>query len=50
MTARTKRRPHTSCRRAFEDKNLLAHVMAGDTWKPHRILQMAAMGEKLTDD
>ena len=50
MTARTKRRAHTSCRRAFDDKNLLGHVMVGETWKPHRILQMAAMGEKLTDD
>ena len=50
MTARPKRRLHATCRRAFDDKNLLAHVMAGDSWKSHRILQIAAMGEKLTDD
>jgi hypothetical protein len=42
--------PHTPMRDAFSDSDLLAHVLSGDTWRPHRILSMAAMGETLTED
>jgi hypothetical protein len=37
-------------REAFSDSDLLAHVMAGETWLPQRILSMAAMGEQLTGE
>jgi hypothetical protein len=35
-------------RAAFNDPQLLAHVMAGDSFKPQRTLLLAAMGERLT--
>ena len=37
-----------SSRDAFADDNVLGHVMAGDSFQPHRILLMAAFGEKLS--
>jgi hypothetical protein len=42
-------RKRVSLRDALSDGDLLAHVMSGPTWEPHRILAMAAMGETLTD-
>jgi hypothetical protein len=43
-------KPRVSLRDALEDEDLLKHVMAGDSWRPHRILSIAAMGEALTDE
>jgi hypothetical protein len=43
-------KPLASSRRAFADDNLLGHVLAGPTFRPHRILLMAAFGEELTDE
>ena len=38
-------------REAFlEDDELLMHVMVGDSWRPHHVLAMAALGEVLTED
>lgn len=38
-------------REAFlEDDDLLTHVMVGETWRPHHVLAMAALGECLTED
>ena len=38
-------------REAFlEDDDLLTHVMVGDSWRPHHVLAMAALGECLTED
>ena len=43
-------KPLTPSRKAFADKMLLGHVLAGPTFRPHRILLMAAFGEELTDE
>ena len=43
-------RPRVSVREAFDDPHLLAHVLAGPSWLPWRVLLIAAMGEALTDD
>jgi len=43
-------KPITSARDAFADDDLLGHALKGETWRPHRILLMAAMGEELTED
>jgi hypothetical protein len=38
-------------REAFlEDEELLTHVMVGESWRPHHVLNMAALGEFLTED
>lgn len=42
-------RPRISLRDALSDPALLAHVLAGDSWLPWRVLEIAAMGEPLTD-
>jgi len=42
-------RPRISLRDALTDPHLLAHVLAGDSWLPWRVLLIAAMGEALTD-
>ena len=41
-------RPRVTLRDALGDPDLLGHVMSGDSWRPHRILSIAAMGEALT--
>ena len=33
-----------------EDDELLGHVMKGETWRPHHVLNMSALGETLTDE
>ena len=43
-------KPRVPLRKSLQDPNLLGHVMTGDTFRPHRILLMAAMGEALTDN
>jgi hypothetical protein len=43
-------RPRISLRDALTDPALLAHVLAGESWLPWRVLLIAAMGESLTDD
>ena len=43
-------RPTTTLRDALADPALLAHVLAGPSWLPWRVLLIAAMGEALTDD
>lgn len=43
-------KPIISLREALADRDLLGHVLAGDTWRPHRILLLAAFGEELTAD
>jgi hypothetical protein len=42
-------KPQTSIRKALSDKKLLGNVLVGDSWLPWRILLVAAMGEKLTE-
>ena len=42
--------PTIPLRQALSDPGLLAHVIAGDSWRTWRILLIAAMGEELTDD
>ena len=42
-------KPTTSLRKALNDKQLLGHVLSGDSWKTWRILLIAAMGEGLTE-
>jgi hypothetical protein len=43
-------KPRVSMREALSDPNLLGNALPGDTWRPWRILLIAAMGEALTDD
>ena len=43
-------KPLVPLRKALSDPDLLGHVMVGDTFRPHRILLMAAFGEELTED
>jgi hypothetical protein len=43
-------KPRIALRECLSDPQLLGHVMVGDTWKPQRILSIAAMGETLTED
>jgi hypothetical protein len=43
-------RPIVSLRESLSDPDLLGHVLHGPTWKPHRVLLLAAFGEELTDD
>jgi hypothetical protein len=43
-------KPLTPFRNAITDPMLLGHVLAGDTFRPHRVLLTAAFGEELTDD
>jgi hypothetical protein len=42
-------KPTTTLRDALSDPALLAHVLAGPSWLPWRVLLIAAMGEALTD-
>lgn len=37
-------------RRALSDPALLGAVLAGESWRPWRILLIALLGEALTDD
>ena len=43
-------KPRATIRKALADKQLLGKVLSGDTWRAWRILLIAAMGERLTDD
>jgi phage terminase large subunit-like protein len=43
-------KPTCTLRKALEDKKLLGNILAGESWKPWRILLLAAMGEPLTAD
>ena len=43
-------KPIVSLRESLSDPALLGHVLAGDTFRPHRVLLMAAFGEALSDD
>jgi hypothetical protein len=43
-------KPKVTMREALTDPNLLGNALPGDTWRPWRILLIAAMGEALTDD
>jgi hypothetical protein len=43
-------KPLAGWRQATTDKMLLGHMLAGPTFRPHRILLTAAFGEELTDD
>jgi len=43
-------RPSISLRKAFADPNLLGDALPGPTWRAWRVLLIAAMGEKLTND
>ncbi len=43
-------KPLVPLRRSLSDPDLLGHVMVGNTFRPHRILLMAAFGEELTED
>jgi hypothetical protein len=43
-------KPRIALRKAFADKQLLGAVLAGPTWRAWRVLMIAAMGERLTDD
>ena len=43
-------KPIVSLRESLSDPDLLGHVLSGPTWKPHRVLLMAAFGEALIDD
>lgn len=42
--------PKVSMRRALADPALLGTILAGESWAAWRVLLIAAMGEKLTDD
>jgi hypothetical protein len=44
------RRPTVTLRDALADDNLLGRAISGDSWKPWRVLLIAANGEPLTDD
>ena len=43
-------RPRLSLRKALNDKLLLGKSLTGDSWQAWRVLLIAAMGEKLTDE
>jgi hypothetical protein len=43
-------KPKVSLREALSDQALLGNVLADETWKPWRVLLIAAMGEPLVDD
>jgi hypothetical protein len=43
-------KPRTSLRTALDDPKLLGDVLPGDSWRSWRVILMAAMGERLTDD
>ena len=43
-------KPRIALRKAFADPNLLGNVLHGSTWRPWRILLIAAMGESLRAD
>jgi hypothetical protein len=43
-------KPRISLRRALADKNLLGGILDGPSWRPWRILLIAAMGEPLDDE
>ena len=43
-------KPRVTIRKALADKKLLGHVIAGDSWKVWRVLLIAAMGERLSDE
>src|SRR5262245_6443859 len=43
-------KPRVTLRKALHDDDLLGQSLPGDTWKPWRVLLMAAMGEKLLAD
>lgn len=42
--------PHVSMREALNDPSLLGHALLGDSWRLHRVVLVAAMGEPLTAD
>jgi hypothetical protein len=42
-------KPKVSLRRALSDRKLLGNALAGDSWRPWRVLLIAAVGERLTD-
>ena len=42
--------PTVSLRTALSDPALLGTVLAGPSWQAHRLCQIAALGEELTDD
>ena len=43
-------KPRLHIRQALSDPHLLGRSLEGDFWLPWRVLLIAAMGEKLTDD
>lgn len=43
-------RPTITIRKALADKKLLGNFLSGESWFAWRVLLIAAMGEKLTDD
>jgi hypothetical protein len=43
-------KPRLHIRQALSDPHLLDRSLEGDSWLPWRVLLIAAMGEKLTDD
>jgi hypothetical protein len=43
-------KPAISLRRALSDPNLLGRALEGDSWRTWRVLLIASMGERLTDD
>jgi hypothetical protein len=43
-------KPTTSMRKALTDPKLLGNALKGESWRPWRILLIAAMGEPLTAD
>jgi hypothetical protein len=43
-------KPRLSLRKALNDKLLLGKSLTGDSWQAWRVLLIAAMGEKLTND
>jgi hypothetical protein len=42
--------PKVTIRKALEDPALLGGVLGGETWKPWRVILIAAVGEPLDDD
>jgi hypothetical protein len=43
-------RPTMTMRRALSDPALLGNVLAGESWRPWRVILIAAMGEALDDE
>ena len=43
-------KPRLHIRQALSDPHLLGRSLEGDFWLPWRVLLIAPMGEKLTDD